>query len=643
MDALTRKRRSGLLTEREDSSLHDGDYIAALSQPEASEVPAAGTQGEPAGGNRVGESSPGTLEAGEAQGPTGPPYLQANPFHSDKIKAEVELARNRPETLDNEAARLGLDSREEVLEPDYSAAFGIPVDSGTRVARVEAGQGSRIDHSAASGIPADSGARVARVEAGQGSMPATVEQHVVPGLEASVSGMGQRGQDEELKVLHGGVPPGGLSQGPLPEDTRELVPDKGLSSQVEMLLTQVMEENRALRRRLEQVELHSHSSWHSGVQGEGGLTMSPVSFAVEGSQRFREPVQSWSSLGRFVGCPSEGPVGTASINVPGPAAAVDVGYTSSLNVSGEQLFPVGPRPPEPLGRGLGSSSAGISGLSVGSRALGFQGSEGLEMVPLEESRSLRVTPGARPITPPPPLPIAAPVVRRDSVAAGPQSMRQFAISAGIEASGLGQGQGFYAPRSGCMGQPGFDASGYPVSPGGTIIRPTPGPPPPCRNVIPGGEQGHYEWVPPTMTLGQDALVEGPSVVCGGVGGSRGPLLSGSSEVVRPEEPAKYINELPKLNQVELSQSAVVCGNWLAQVRQVLVGLSPSANVWWQGVENPATLAYRRWLVADPLGRLSIDPSSVVGEFGRRLYSRVESRAVSLLFVAVGRGSPGGEG
>ena len=62
-------------------------------------------------------------------------------------------------------------------------------------------------------------------------------------------------------------------------------------------------------------------------------------------------------------------------------------------------------------------------------------------------------------------------------------------------------------------------------------------------------------------------------------------------------------------------------------------LSPSANVWWQGVENPATLAYRRWLVADPLGRLSIDPSSVVGEFDRRLYGRVESRAVSLLLAA----------
>ena len=45
-----------------------------------------------------------------------------------------------------------------------------------------------------------------------------------------------------------------------------------------------------------------------------------------------------------------------------------------------------------------------------------------------------------------------------------------------------------------------------------------------------------------------------------------------------------------------------------------MGLSPSAGVWWQGVEGLATEAYQRWLVADPLGRLGIDPSSVKGSF-----------------------------
>ena len=67
---------------------------------------------------------------------------------------------------------------------------------------------------------------------------------------------------------------------------------------------------------------------------------------------------------------------------------------------------------------------------------------------------------------------------------------------------------------------------------------------------------------------------------------------------------------------------------------MMAGLSPSATVWWKGVEGPANAAYRRWLVADPLGRLSLDPSTVVGEFDRHLYSRVESRAVTLLLAAI---------
>ena len=66
----------------------------------------------------MGEASPGTMEAGEAQSSAaGLPLLQANLFHSDKIKVEVELARNHLISLDNEAARLGLEGNEEVLEP----------------------------------------------------------------------------------------------------------------------------------------------------------------------------------------------------------------------------------------------------------------------------------------------------------------------------------------------------------------------------------------------------------------------------------------------------------------------------------------------------------------------------------------------
>ena len=103
---------------------------------------------------------------------------------------------------------------------------------------------------------------------------------------------------------------------------------------------------------------------------------------------------------------------------------------------------------------------------------------------------------------------------------------------------------------------------------------------------------------------------------------------------RPEEPAKYISELPKLPQADLSSSAVVCGNWLAQIKQIFMGLSPSADVWYSSVEIAANQGYSQWLVADPLGRLSLDPSSVVALFDVHKFQRVESRAVTLLLAAV---------
>ena len=42
---------------------------------------------------------------------------------------------------------------------------------------------------------------------------------------------------------------------------------------------------------------------------------------------------------------------------------------------------------------------------------------------------------------------------------------------------------------------------------------------------------------------------------------------------------------------DLKTSAVMAGNWLAQVRQVLLGLSPTAPEWWGAVEAAATSQY----------------------------------------------------
>ena len=103
---------------------------------------------------------------------------------------------------------------------------------------------------------------------------------------------------------------------------------------------------------------------------------------------------------------------------------------------------------------------------------------------------------------------------------------------------------------------------------------------------------------------------------------------------RPEEPAKYIGEIPKLGAADLGSSAVACGNWMAQIRQIFAGISPSSHVWWGSVERASTQQYQRWIVADPVDRLVLDPAGVVADFDPAKYQRVESRSVSLILAAI---------
>ena len=116
--------------------------------------------------------------------------------------------------------------------------------------------------------------------------------------------------------------------------------------------------------------------------------------------------------------------------------------------------------------------------------------------------------------------------------------------------------------------------------------------------------------------------------------SLAPEAPGARAVDKPEEPAKYISDIPKLPAMDLSTSAVACGNWLAQLKQIFVGLSPSADTWWHAVEQAATRYYQKWLIADPLDRLSLDPRGVIAVFDEVKYQRVESRAVSLILAAI---------
>ncbi|OLQ01188.1 hypothetical protein AK812_SmicGene16079 [Symbiodinium microadriaticum] len=133
MDTVSRRRRGAPVSDELDveAAAHEPDYQTALSQ-------AGGAGGLP-GSGLGGDASPGTLESGGAPGLVTSHQLPvANPFHSDKVKSEVQLLRNRPASLDEDAARLRGDVDVAALgdvswtggvDPDYSAFLG-PVGEG---------------------------------------------------------------------------------------------------------------------------------------------------------------------------------------------------------------------------------------------------------------------------------------------------------------------------------------------------------------------------------------------------------------------------------------------------------------------------------------------------------------------------------
>ena len=551
METVSRRRRNPIPSEPEAvEASRDQEYQTALSQ-------AAG--GATAGEMRRGEVSPGTLESGGAAGEGERDNLPvANPFHSERVRTEVELIRSRPSTLDAEAARLGMEVNETALgdlglqageqEPDYSASFA--AEEPPRVARVE--PSSELDRGLVAGAPVGQPESPSRSGKGRGaSIDASRLEEAWP----------------DMVMASGRKPPG--------DDSRELIPAEGDRIQrMESLLEQVLEENKSLKQRL---QTESHSSWHSQLTrtpAEGGVPFSPASFAL--GHPHAEAFPSFQNAAQFVDPPGS--------DFPGSFGRFDMGL----------------------------------GMMVDPR-FGFMGQQQGPSEGRESSTSgMRDSGGFVPL--PPPLPLmgrsSSETVPQAPV---PQTLRQFtaeALAGGDPAAGtFGAITGAATPR-------GSGGVGYPVSPGGTVIRPPPGPPPVSPRV-------------------DSDVISGPrnlGLLTGGNGLDTG-LFPGSSQVeagnqARPEEPAKYISELPKLVQADLSNSAVVCGNWLAQIRQIFQGLSPSADVWFASVEGAASRGYSQWLTADPLGRISLDPGAITAMYDTVKFQRVESRAVSLLLAAL---------
>ena len=592
MDSFVRQRRgSGGGDIGVPAGASEPDYQAALSQ-EDSEQPSASV--------RFGEMSPGTLEQGgvsaEAENPVN--LFVASPFHSEKVKSEVELLRSRPATLDDDGRRAGIEYDEVALgdssfssggrEPDYNLAGQGLRGGAPRLARVE--------------IAGESAAE--RAVVAEEPKPGVVEVQQETGRGWEVTGKGRGTNPGE------GAGPASTFAGEQlgASDPRELIPDSGFS-RVEQMMLQMMQENAVLRQRLEAVESQS-----SGLSG--GTCVTAFETQVNSPMSFAGNVQSASSVAaqrenRFVQMPSAFPGNDFQ------GSELPRGWFEAARVA----QPPGMCPP-PCGATVGSPSE-ISGSGQGFESSGVRHEA---LVPF--------MPGVKPPpTKPPGIPLRTSVERGGNRDSDIETVRFSSF----------QGEsGYHTPRSvGRPGLAGFSAEGYPLSPGGTVIRPPPGPPPMSPRGIQTGGFGHFG--ANTTHLGGGLPCQSSDAVCGGL---LSPGVPGSSPTVAreasslgahatfPEEPAKYIIDLPKLAAADLTTSAVTCGNWLAQICQVFTGLSPSASVWFGLVEGAANASYQRWLVADPLERLALDPSTVVAHYDVLKYQRVESRAVSLLLSCV---------
>ena len=132
-----------------------------------------------------------------------------------------------------------------------------------------------------------------------------------------------------------------------------------------------------------------------------------------------------------------------------------------------------------------------------------------------------------------------------------------------------------------------------MSPGGTEIRP---PPPPETAVVPHVASANRE----------------------------------------PEEPVRYSPDLPVLEKFDPSTSSIVAGDWLVMLGPSMSSLSPNAYVWWKDTVDSANLVYQKWLTANPLKRLKLPTTELLGRHVEGQFCRVEQKAVPMLLKSVGK-------
>ena len=95
-------------------------------------------------------------------------------------------------------------------------------------------------------------------------------------------------------------------------------------------------------------------------------------------------------------------------------------------------------------------------------------------------------------------------------------------------------------------------------------------------------------------------------------------------------------ELPKLPELGAKEAALAAGDWLAEIKPIMMDLSTSAAVWWEHIMNHAERAYQKSLDMRPVDRLNVALEEP-GWLGKYPFSRVEQRGAGLLLRALPQG------
>ena len=173
---------------------------------------------------------------------------------------------------------------------------------------------------------------------------------------------------------------------------------------------------------------------------------------------------------------------------------------------------------------------------------------------------------------------------------------------------------------------------YPISPGGTEIRPPPPQPSPKRTTrsSPSPSRAKASTViAPKSSAPENDLQRLTAVLEGAFRANRGGDSEGKVEDV------KAVPELPKLEikDSEREITPLIAGDWLALIGPSLRDLSAHASQWWQESLGASQAYYAKWLESTPIERLLVRPDRP-GRFESGQFSRVEQRAISLLLKAI---------